>query len=90
MDSLANTKNYRSTFSRSFPLALAATGERVRIVYVRGGCGIQKRMLSMGLAMDDVIEVVQHRNKGALLISKNGSRYAFGGGMAHKINVIRV
>ena len=74
----------------SFPLAMADEGESVRIVLIRGGHNIQKRMLSMGLTLDDVIEVVHRQNKGAVLISKAGSRYAFGGGMAHKINVVRV
>jgi Fe2+ transport system protein FeoA len=33
--------------------------------------------------------VVQKQNGGAVLIDKRGSRYALGGGMAHKINVTR-
>ncbi len=90
MNHLSRTKHDQNSSPHSFPLALAATGESVRIVCVHGGCSMQKKMLSMGLAADDVVEVVQHRNKGALLISKNGNRYAFGGGMAHKINVVRV
>ena len=71
-------------------IAMAGEGESVRIVLIRGGQNIQKRMLSMGLTLDDVIEIVQRQNKGAVLISKAGSRYAFGGGMAHKINVTKV
>lgn len=74
----------------SFPLSSADTGESVRIVCVRGGTNIQERMLSIGLALDDVITVVKRQNKGALLISKNGSRYLFGGGLAHKINVSKM
>ena len=83
-------KNGKRSPAHSFPLAMASEGESVRIVLIRGGHNIQERMLSMGLTLDDVIEVVQRQNKGAVLISKAGSRYAFGGGMAHKINVMKV
>lgn len=86
--STCETHGCRQSF-QTFPLSLADAGESVRIVCVRGGCNMQKRMLSMGLALDDVITVVGRQGQGALLVSKNGSRYAFGGGMAHKINVIR-
>ena len=83
-------KNGKRSPAHSFPLAMASEGESVRIVLIRGGHNIQERMLSMGLTLDDIIEVVQRQNKGAVLISKAGSRYAFGGGMAHKINVMKV
>ena len=83
-------KNGKRSPAHSFPLAMASEGESVRIVLIRGGHNIQERMLSMGLTLDDIIEVVQRQNKGAVLISKAGSRYAFGGGRAHKINVTKV
>ncbi len=73
----------------SFPLAIAGEGETVRIVSVRRGRKIQERLLSMGIQVDDVIEVVQCQNNGAVLISKENNRYALGGGMALKINVIK-
>ncbi len=76
-------------FRPSFPLAMAKEGETVRIVSVRRGRKIQERLLSMGIQVDDVIEVVQCHNKGAVLISKENNRYALGGGMALKINVIK-
>lgn len=83
-------KNRKGSSAYSFPLAMAGEGESVRIVLIHGGHNIQKRMLSMGLTLNDVIEVVQRQNNGAVLISKAGSRYAFGGGMAHRINVTKV
>ena len=75
---------------QSFPLAMAGEGETVRIVFIRGGRKIQERLLSMGINIDDEIEVVQRQEKGAVLISKEGNRYALGGGMAQKIQVIKV
>jgi ferrous iron transport protein A len=43
----------------------------------------------MGIHIGDEIKVIQKQNGGAMLIEKTGSRYALGGGMAHKINVTR-
>jgi ferrous iron transport protein A len=71
-----------------FPLALAAEGERVRIARLCGGC-LRERLLSMGIDLDDEITVIRRQGGGAVLIEKAGNRYALGGGMAHKINVIR-
>jgi ferrous iron transport protein A len=50
---------------------------------------LRQRLLGMGIHIDDEILVVQRQNGGAVLIEKTGSRYALGGGMAHKINVTR-
>ncbi len=72
-----------------FALALAGEGESVRMVSVRRGRNIQERLLSMGIKVDDIVKVVRRQNKGSVLVSKGDSRYAFGGGMAHKIQVIR-
>jgi ferrous iron transport protein A len=73
----------------SFSLALAGEGEKVRIYCCRGGGLLRERLLSMGIHIDDEIKVVQKQNGGAMLIEKMGSRFALGGGMAHKINVTR-
>ncbi len=74
--------------AQSFPLAMASEGESVRIIMIHGGRKIQERLLSMGINIEDEIEVVQRQKKGAVLISKEGNRYALGGGMAQKIQVI--
>lgn len=73
----------------SFSLALAGEGERVKIISCRSGGLLRERLLSMGIHIDDEIKVIQKQNGGAMLIEKTGSRYALGGGMAHKINVTR-
>ena len=72
-----------------FPLAMAEEGETVRIASVRRGRNINERLTSMGIQVDDVVEVVKRQEKGAVLISKENSRYALGGGMALKIFVIK-
>jgi Fe2+ transport system protein FeoA len=68
---------------------MAGEGERVQIVLFRSGTMMQERLLSMGINLHDEILVIQKQNGGATLIEKSGTRYALGGGMAHKINVIR-
>ena len=73
----------------AFPLAMAAPGERVRIVFVRSGANLQERLLSMGLNIDDVITVEHSQGRGAVVVSKDKNRYGLGGGMAQKIFVER-
>ncbi len=73
----------------SFPIAFAQEGERVKIIMVRGGGQLKERLLSMGLHLEDIITVVRKQSGGATIIEKSGCRYALGGGMSHKINVIR-
>ncbi len=73
----------------ALPLSMACEGEIVRVVAMRGGCGMQERLLSMGIALEDEIEVLQRQGRGAVLIGRNGTKYALGGGMAQKIQVIR-
>ena len=73
----------------SFPLALASEGERVKITQLRGGCQLRERLLSMGICLEDEIQVIHRQHGGAILIEKTGGRFALGGGMAHKINVTR-
>ena len=72
-----------------FPLALASEGETVRILSVRRGRNIQERLLSMGIQVNDIIKVMHRQAQGSVLIAKGANHYALGGGMAHKIQVIR-
>lgn len=83
------TARKRTELSPSFPLAFAGEGEKVRIVFFRGGGTMRERLLSMGICQDDEIMIVQKHDGGAVLIARGSNRVALGGGMAHKINVIR-
>lgn len=73
----------------SFPLSLAEEGETVRIIMIRSGHRLIERLLSMGLQVEDAVTVVCKQPGGATIIEKSGNRYALGGGMSLKINVIR-
>lgn len=82
-------KHFAENTVSSFPLALAGTGETVRIVFIRGGATLKERLLSMGLQVDDLVGIVQCREKGAVLVAKGENRFMLGGGMAQKIFVTK-
>ncbi len=73
----------------SFPLALAVSGDKVRIVEIKSGTRMKERLLSMGLRTNDTVEVIQSRGKNALLLAKDENRFMLGGGMAQKIFVTK-
>jgi Fe2+ transport system protein FeoA len=72
------------------PLALAGVGEKIRIISMRGGRGFNNKVVSMGLKVGDEIRVVYRRPGGAVLIAKDGTRYALGVVMAQKIFVAEI
>lgn len=69
------------------PLAMAKPGEKLRIKGFSGGKGMQMRLLSMGLRIEDYITVVSNNNKGQLVVALDQKRYVLGREMAHKIMV---
>jgi Fe2+ transport system protein FeoA len=74
----------------SYPLVFAGEGEVVKVVAMHGGHKLRARLLCMGITLGDELQVVHKQANGAMLIEKSGCRYGLGGGMAHKINVIKV
>jgi ferrous iron transport protein A len=69
-----------------FPLMMADEGARVRVVALRGGAGLDKRMTEMGLNVGAEL-VVRQRQGGGVVVARGETRFALGGGMAHKIMV---
>lgn len=88
MNNRCNKQSAGNT-EQSFPLALASPGEQVQVVLIRGGANLKERLLSMGIQVDDVIEVLQPGKKGAVLVGKDENRFMLGGGMAQKIYVTK-
>lgn len=84
-----NCKRATSDNTSSFPLALARTGEKLRVVLIRGGANMKERLLSMGIQVDDTIEIIQSGERGAVLVAKDENRFMLGGGMAQKIYVTK-
>ena len=68
---------------------MAEEGEAVRMVMIRSGRKLHERLGSMGLQLNETLRIIKKQPGGGVIIEKSGNRYALGGGMAHKINVIR-
>jgi ferrous iron transport protein A len=77
------------TSSAAFPLMMASAGARVRVVALRGGAGLDKRMTEMGINIGAELVVRQHQG-GGVVVMRGETRFALGGGMAHKIMVAPV
>lgn len=75
--------------SAAFPLALAAAGEQVEVIALRGGEGLQRRLAAMGLHPGSRCEVVQNERPGGLVVRVGEARFGLGMGMVHKILVVR-
>ncbi|MEE9397574.1 MAG: FeoA family protein, partial [Methylococcales bacterium] len=75
-----------SHHSRSFPLSMASEGEALKIVTLLGGRGLSKRLASMGLSVNSLLEIV-NRQGNSIVIARSETRLAIGSGMAHKILV---
>ncbi len=69
-----------------FPLMMADEGAHVRVVALKGGSGLDRRMTEMGLNIGAEL-IVRQRQGGGLVVMRGETRFALGGGMAHKIMV---
>ena len=69
------------------PLSYAQNG-RYRVVSIRGGRNLRKRLADMGISEGTVLRVFNSMN-GPVLVEVNGSRYVIGTGMAMRIMVGR-
>jgi ferrous iron transport protein A len=65
-------------------LDLLPVGEHARIERLNGGREMTRRLLSLGLRVGSVVDVLQHRGHG-VVVASHGSRVALGGGVAAKI-----
>ncbi|MEA3375755.1 MAG: ferrous iron transport protein A [Chloroflexota bacterium] len=69
-------------------LPMATPGEDVRIVAIRGGQRVRRRLADLGLTSGTTLRVIQSRSWGPLIVAFRGdARLALGRGMAHKILV---
>ena len=80
-------KQQHGSTAGSFPLSMADSGAQVRIVSLRGGAGMDRRMTEMGLNIGAQIRVLQQEGSG-LVVMRGESRFALGGGMAHRVMVM--
>jgi len=61
-------------------------GHRGRISSIEGGKQMVRRMLSLGLRVGTVVNVLNHRGK-SIVIQNAGTRVALGPGIAEKLQV---
>lgn len=73
---------------QTMPLTMARPGEKIRMVAVRVGWGLTRRLADMGLLPGVIIRVVHSQNSGPVIIDLRGSRLALGRGVAQKIMVM--
>jgi len=66
---------------------MVSPGEVVKVVTVRAGWGLQRRLADMGLTPGVQIRVINSQRPGPVVIDIRGSRLALGYGIAHKIMV---
>ena len=70
------------------PLVRCKTGERVKIIRMRGGRGFNRRVQGMDLKPGKVVEIIQNDFPGPLIIAfEDGDRLEIGKGLASHILV---
>ena len=72
------------------PLSMACSGEMVRLVDIKSGRGLIRRLSDMGLTPGVNFKVINSQRPGPVIIDVRGSRLVLGHGMVHKIFVTRV
>ncbi len=70
-----------------FPLTMAQIGERVKVLLLRGGKGLDMRLTSLGLNVGSELTIAQQQG-GRLVVIRGETRVALGAGMAQKIMVV--
>lgn len=68
-------------------LARAAAGEKVVVLAVRAGWGLQRRLADLGLTPGVEVKVISSGRPGQVILDVRGSRLALGRGVASKIIV---
>lgn len=66
------------------PLAGLSLGTPARIVEIRGGRQLSRRLLALGLRVGSEVLVLHHRG-GGLVVSLGDTRVALGGGIVDKL-----
>ncbi len=74
--------------SRLMPLTEAKQGEKVKIKEFSGGSESRLRLMSMGLRVDDELQIITNLGKGQMAIAVEFKRYVIGRGLAQKIMVL--
>ena len=68
-------------------LDMAKSGEKLIVKAFRGGAQARLRLLTMGIRLNDTIEVITNLNQGQVVIALDFKRMVLGRGLAQKILV---
>jgi len=78
---------FNSLAGEMIPLAIAPEGRTLRIVFIRGGKGVMRRLADLGLIPGATVRVIHSMDGGPILLEVKGSRIALGRGICMKILV---
>jgi len=78
-----------SAQSSTIPLAELPVGTLARLVEIRGGRQLARRLLALGLRIGSEIQVLHQRGSG-LVVLHGDTRVALGGGIVDKLRVARL
>jgi len=73
-----------SAQSKSFPLAMASIGEKLRIVKLKGSEGTVRRLIGMGFVSGIEVQIISNSG-GSVIVAMGENRIGLGAGMAQKI-----
>ena len=86
MDHMTNFERHMSNLQPTTSLLTLKTGHSGRISPIEGGNQMVRRMLSLGLRVGTVVNMLNHRGK-SVVIQNAGTRVALGPGIAEKLLV---
>jgi ferrous iron transport protein A len=69
------------------PLVQLPVGRHVRIVEIRGGRELARRLLGLGLRVGVELDLLHRRGRG-VVVGRSGIRVALGAGVAEKLYVV--
>jgi len=69
------------------PLSTVKAGEKVKLIGINAGRGLNNRLIAMGLVPNVEITVVNNGHPGPFVISVKDSKMMLGRGITHKIMV---
>lgn len=72
------------------PLAIAARGDRVRVVTIDTSRALQKRLSDLGILVGKELEVIQRLAEGRMVVAIGDTRLALGCEMTRRIGVTQI
>ncbi len=83
-----SSENKKGEQKQLRPLSTVRNGEKVKLVRIDAGRGLNSRLASMGLVPNVEITVISNRQRGPFMLSIKNSKMMLGRGMANKIIVL--